>query len=346
MSSRSARLLGFAPLAGLDALRTALNAVAGAQVHACHGPGLVALLQQEPEAPLFGGDRNAMAARLLTVQRRLEIACQAGPFLPMNPAAACCPAEAISHMLEPAWDALAATLTAQGRRHQWDVALRWAAEPVVARHRTELAAAAGQGKAALAEAVRAALLVERSRREAALLTALAPAVLAFASGGVACTDTEVAVTLLVNADAETPVEAVLEALPADHAEDASIDLRGPLPPLSFSAVRIVTAETHDISRAWQLLGLPDRVDLATLRRQWHQGASAVHPDRRFDKGTVTVAELTSAYRLLRPLLPNDAGAKFQTLNSLLRHAGPRLIMPDDPVPVPTGVQAPVREMAS
>ena len=346
MSSQSARLLGFAPLAGLDALRTALNAVAGPQVHACHGPGLVALLQQEPDAPLFGGGHKAMAPGLLMVQRRLEVACQAGPFLPMDPAAACCPAESASHLLEPAWNALAIALTAQGGRHQWDAVLHWAAEPVVARHRAELAAVAEQGKAALAEAVGGVLLAERSRREAGLLTALAPVVLGFSSGGGACAETEVTLTLLVTAGAEDAVETVLDALPAEHAEDAGIDMRGPLPPISFSAVRLVAVEARDIIRAWQLLELPDRVDLASLHRQWRQGGAFVHPDRRPAMGAVTVSSLTGAYRLLRPLLLIDAAAKFQTLNGVLRHAGPRLIVPDDPVAAPTGAQDPIREMAS
>ncbi len=345
MSSRNVRLLGFAPLAGLDALRAGLNAVATPQVHACHGSGLVALLQQEPDVPLFGGGRKATAAGLLMVQRRLEIACQIGPFLPMNPAAACCPAEAVSRLLEPAWNALGMALTAQGGRHQWDVVLRWAAEPVMARHCAAFAAATGQGKAALAKAVDAVLLAERSRREAALLTALGPAVLAFASGGAACTATEVLVTVLVNAGAEAPVEAALDALPAEHAKDASIDMYGPLPPLGFSAVRFVIVETRDITRAWQVLGLSDRVDLASLHRQWRLGAASAHPDRQIAKGAVTLAQLTNAYHLLRSLLA-DAASKFQPLDSLLRHAGPRLIVSDDPVVAATSVQKPMREMAS
>ena len=159
------------------------------------------------------------------------------------------------------------------------------------------------------------LLADRSRREAALLAALAPTALAFASGGAACAETEVSVTVLVNAWGEAPVEAALDALPAEHAEDASIDMRGPLPPLSFSAVRLVTVEARDLNRAWQLLRLTDRIDLASLHRQWRQCAAEVHPDRRPAKDAVTVSELTEAYRLLRPLLPTDASAKFQTLNS-------------------------------
>ena len=345
MNSRSARLLGFAPLVGLDALRTALNAVAGPQVHACHGPGVIALLQQEPDAPLFGGGRKATAAMLLTVQRRLEMACQAGPFLPMDPPTACCPAEAVSHLLESAWSSLGSALIAQGGRHQWDVVLHWAREPVVTRHRATPAAAAGQDKAALTEAADSVLRAKRSQCEAALLTVLAPTVLAFASGGVACVETEIVVTLLVNAGAEATVKAALDALPAKHAENASIDMRGPLPPLSFSAVRLVTVEARDINRAWQLLDLSDRVDLASLHRQWRQRTASAHPDRRPAKGAVTVIELAEAYRLLRSLLLTDAAVRFQTLNSLLRHASPRLVVPDDPMAAPAGVLDAVREMA-
>ena len=137
---------------------------------------------------------------------------------------------------------LAEALAAHGARQQWDIVLHWAPEAVVARHRAEIAPPPRTAPQALAEAVGAVLRAECARHEAAVLAALTPAVLAFAEGGAACADTQVAVTVLVAANAEAAVEAALDALPAEQMEGVSIDMRGPLPPLSFSAVRLATVQ--------------------------------------------------------------------------------------------------------
>ena len=184
----------------------------------------------------------------------------------------------------------------------------------------------------LAEAVAAALQAERDSREAALLAALRPAVLGFAKAGAARAETAISVTVLASAEGEAAVEAALDALAPEHLEAATIDMRGPLPPLSFTAVRLVTVPEHDVFSAWQTLSLPDRIDLATLHRQWRLRAAAVHPDRQASQAVpaedVTVSEMTSAYRLLRDLLPRPDTAETFTLPGLLRRAGPRLVMPE------------------
>jgi hypothetical protein len=209
----------------------------------------------------------------------------------------------------------------------------------VARHRNEIAPAAALGPSALADAVAGVLRNERGRREAALLAALAPAVLALAAGGAAGTETQVAVTVLVASGREAPVEAALDAMPAEHVGDATIDMRGPLPPLSFFSVKIATVEEEAVTSAWSTLGLDDRIDLSGLHRQWRLLAAAAHPDRQqapeTPKAGAAVSDLTDAYRLLRDLLPPGTEAEGHTLNGLLRRAGYRLIMPAD-------IAAPVR----
>ena len=348
------RLLGFAPQAGLDALVAAMRAVPGPklQVHRapCTGAGdaVAALVQPEPDVPFFGRGREALTASLRSVQRRLEVACQAGAFLPMDPAAACCPTPGVPGVLSTAWDGLAVALAQHGLCQQWDISLRWTAEDAVARHRGDIAPAAAQGRQALADAVGAALRNERGHREAALLAALAPAVLAFASGGPACAETEVAVTVLVASGGDAAVEAALDGMAAEHVEGASIDLRGPLPPLSFFAVRLATVDAQAVSDAWATLGLADRVDLSTLHQQWRRRAAAAHPDRLpvpADASADGVADLTDAYRLLRDLLPSEAKVGGLTLEGLLACAGPRLIMPGLIMPADTPLrdQAPERQ---
>lgn len=340
MPSETARLLGFAPRKGAERLVAALGFIAGPPVAACHGPRVVTLLQAEPAAPLQTEGRAALTERLLTVQRRLEVACRAGLFLPMDPAAACCPAGALPALLAPAQDALADALAAHGGGQQWDIVLRWSAQAVLLRHQTELACSAPGGPGVLADAAAGVLLRERGRREAELLNALDQVVRAFAPRGASASETEIAVTVLVDAGAEAPVEAALNRLP--ESDEAAIDMRGPLPPLSFHAVRLKSVDAQAVRKAWAALDLPERADLAALHRQWRHCAAAVHPDRRGPGHLVSVSDLTAAYRLLKPLMTAEPGGQFQTLNALLRHAGLRLAVPE----APARVRAAELELAS
>jgi hypothetical protein len=323
---RPTRLLGFAPIEGLDALQSALKAVPGPALWVERGEDVAALVQAEPHAPLIRRGRKALLEGLHTVQRRLEVACQSGPFLPMDPAAATCPTGTLTRLLSAMWPALSAALHRHGRTQQWDVVLRWSPEAVVAAHRAELAETMmSAGKSALAEAVAGVLRADRARREAALLASLSSAVLAIAPP--IGTDTEVALTVLVRSDEAASMEAALESLSGPAVADASLDLRGPLPALSFFAVRLATVEQGQVASAWRRLDLPERIDLSTLHRQWRQRAAALHPDRW--QGTETldvnaVSDVTEAYRTLRSLLP---GSDSVTLADLLSRAGYRLVLP-------------------
>ena len=289
-------------------------------------PALSPWRQPEPPTPLLRGTRADMLSRLHTVQRRLEIACQAGAFLPMDPAAACCPPGEVAAMLAQAWPALAAALAGHGRRQQWDIVLRWTPEAALAPRRAEIAAAAGQDRTLLADAVAAALRATRTEREAALIAALRPVVLAFAAAGAAAAETEVALTVLLPAGGEAAVEAALGGLAPEHATGATLDMRGPLPPLSFGPVRVAKVDAAELAQAWERLDLPARIDRDGLHRQWRRRAFALHPDRNAGGAATTLPETTTAYHLLRDLMRDAATAEI-TLAELSRHAGYRLIVP-------------------
>jgi hypothetical protein len=323
-ASVTTRLLGYVPRSGLDALLLALNAVPGPPVEAHRGPAVAALVQPEPLTPLLRRDRTEIAAGLLTVQRRLEIACQAGPFLPMDPAAACCATDHTAAILETGWGALTAALGQYGHHQQWDIVLRWNAEPIVARNRETLAVAAPAGPRALADAIQAVFKADRARREAALLRVLGPVVIATAANGAAGADTELCVTILVTAGGDAAVEAALDSLDAEYGDNATIDMRGPLPPLSFSAVRLIAHAPLAVRLAWQALELPGRADRATVHRHWRRYAAAAHPDRGEAPSGASVSDLTAAQHLLRDLLP---GHGFATLADVVAKAGPRLVIP-------------------
>lgn len=299
------RILGYAPIAGLDRLLARLNAEPGPAVVAWHGSRLAALLQDEPAPGRGGTDTTRLG-------RRLATACLAGPFLPQDPAAATLPAEAVPVLLATAWEALDAALHTHGRLHQWEIAP----------HHGDIAPASTG---------------ERRRRTAALMNALAPAVLAFAADA---ENPAAPLTTLVAAGAEHRIEAALAGL---ETAGEPIVLRGPQPPLAFAPVRIAATAAAEIAGAWHALELEARTDRDGLFQQWRRLAAAIHPTRQaavLSGAAPGIGGLTDAYRLLRGLLPADgAGA---ALGDLLHHAGRRLIVPDPPVTASHPTHAPIR----
>jgi hypothetical protein len=333
-------LLGFADTrngpALAQAMQRAMQKVPGPAMRLIEAGGLAALAQDQSARLAFGlgslgslgslgglGGPAAALRRLRTVQQRLEVACVLGPFLPADPAHARCGRAAIPALLAAGAPALHDALAGPGTRHQWDVVLCWQPNDVVASRRSEIAAAAtdaGGSREALAAAVQGALARERTRREAALRQAVAPHALAMAPTGAGATET--GLTVLLPAAGEAGLEAALNALPAEVSAGASIALRGPLPPVSFAAVRIDRAAASDVAQAWCTLALPDQVDAAALRRHWRDCAARLHPDRGGSDGPMVSAG--AAFRLLRDLLPDEDGQRPWSLPALQRHAACRM----------------------
>jgi hypothetical protein len=256
------------------------------------------------------------------VQMRLEAACRVAPFLPADPAQCRCPAADAAALLADAMPEVSAALAGPGRCHQWDVVLRWHPEAVLARRRAEIA---GAGREELAASVAAALARERAMREAGLRAALGRVSLAVASAAGAV-ETEAGLTVLLPAHGEAALEQALSALPPEISDGASADLRGPLPAVSFSAVRVVSAAPGEVAQAWQALALPDWIDADGLRRHWRECAARVHPDHGIAEDGPMVAA-GAAFRLLRSLLPAGAPAQAWTLAALQRRSARMLQVP-------------------
>lgn len=324
IDTRQTRILGFARLADLDAARHALCAVPGPTPRFHDGPFIGVVLQDEPDRPLTARDRLSMIADLETMQRRLEIACLAGPFLPMDPSAACCPSDAVAALLKPNWERLHQALLSGGSGHQWDISLAWQPEAAVAGHRPVIAPEASHGPDE-GTATRDA----HERRKAELLASLRPVLLAMTDGSVDTGDTRVRLTVLVEAARESELEDRL-ALCGD---DVAIEMRGPMPPVSFFAVRLVNLDAVKMTNAWTILGLPERADMTDLHRQWRMRAAAAHPDRGVLATLgASVADLTAAHRVLRDLMSEAPGDRH-TLDGLLRLSGRRLVLPSPVAPV-------------
>jgi hypothetical protein len=341
------RLLGFVPLAMAGPVQTRLASVGGPRLASARAGTIAALLQEEPAGRLSGRRRQALKASLLSLQQRLELACQSGPFLPMDPGAAICPPAAIADVLAAAHADLAEALARHGAQHQWDLALRWSAESVIARHRTDIAqAASGAGPSGLAAAVQASLRAERARRSACLRDTFCAAGLTFDPAAMSGGDTEILTTILVPAAAPSGIEQALQALPG-WMQDGAADLRGPLPPLSFAAVRLEKLAPAAIEAAWRCLDLPASLDAEALHAIWRRRAAGAHPDRAGPgtkpAATAAFTALADAYRTLRPLLAQ--GGSPCTLAALRARAGLRLVMPAADASAPHPATLPWREVA-
>ncbi len=317
-------LIGVAPAARAETLRAAMAEVPGPAPEARRAGRIAVLYQAAGERrrrrlALRRSDRAGLLRRLHTVQSRLEIGCLAGPFLPFDPAAAGCTEAELPALLDPMAEALAAALDRDGAQHQWDIVIRWRPEEVLARHRAAL-----QGRPDLAEAVAAVLRADRADRQAALLAALRPAVLAIADSVPAGEVGEAGATVLVPAGEERRIEAALLALPTEASAGAAADLRGPLPPISFAPLRVTALEAATVDAAWHALDLPERLPRAELPGRWRALARHLHPDlagAKADPGKLEAAG--RAYRLLRGL------AGGETLDRAAMHAltGRRLSIP-------------------
>ncbi|NKC34544.1 J domain-containing protein [Falsiroseomonas selenitidurans] len=320
------RLLGFAPAAGAEELRDRLAALPGPPMELLPLGPVAALLQAaEPPARalLLAKDRAGLLRQLAALQRRLEAACLSGPFLPADPGAATLP-EATWPALLPAQAAAAArALACHGGTHQWDVILRWSPEALLTAQRGRLE---GLGRAAMAEAVGAILAQARTLRQAALLQALAPRVLAVAEAAPVAEDAAIGATVRVPAGGEAAIEAALFAMPAALTQEVAADLRGPLPPLAFAAARVAEVPADAIDRAWSLLELPEVVAPAELHRRWRGLAGRLHPDQAgqaADPGRF--AEAAEAYRLLRGLAGGATAVRRATLT---RSPACHLLLPE------------------
>lgn len=321
-ASTRIRLLGFAAESGVDALRTALADSTGPALHLVTVAGLAVAAQTEKDGGLLRSfDKATLLRRLHAVQRRLELACQAGPFLPADPAAPAVKLGELSGLVTAAAPRLLGALLRDGTKQQWDITIRWPAETVLAPSRDALVSTAPAGRPAVAALVAGLLRRERDARLDALRRVLAPCVLALAEGQAG--DTEITLTVLVPAGGDADIEAALARLPDAVSADAEADLRGPMPPVSFAACRLAEVSAHDISAAWHMLELNGATDATTLRQSWHRRAAALHPDHTghaADAARLDAAR--KAYRLLVPLL-DEAGPRG--LPDLLPLAGRRLV---------------------
>jgi hypothetical protein len=328
-------LLGVAAAADAGQLATLLARIPGPPVTIEASAGLVAVAQTVSEGFLARAT-GTLKRDLTTLQARLEAACLHGPFLAAEPAAARLGLADIGPLLTADAAMLAQALAHHGARHQWELVLRWVPERVLEGRREAIkqqVAAAGGGRTALGQAIGAALAEEQAMRSAALAEAMSAVVVAMQPGQPG-SETEARLSVLIEHGTERLLEGALAGLPAQVTDGASADLRGPMPPVNFAALRVLRPDAAACVRAWDALGLPTMIEPNELPALYRRLAYVLHPDRAgmpdaaAASGTgnagAPMAEVADAYRLLRGITASHRGPLARA--DLTRLARPRLAL--------------------
>lgn len=308
-------LLVFTTMAEADAVGAALAGVPGPDVLRFAAGAVVCFA--EAAGPPRG--RAAIARALARRQLRLERAGLAGAFLPADPGAATATAAELPVLLAAEAPALAEAIARHGRARQWDLIVSWPVDVLLAPHRDALGAA--RGREALAEAVRGALAGAIEERRRAFLAALGP--VAAATAPLGATDTQCAMTLLLDPADLPALEQALAALPEAVTAGASADLRGPMPAVSFASVRLLPAA--DMAAAWAVLDLPGRITAPELQAHWRRVARRAHPDHAGGDGGA-MAAATAAFRAVQAALRGFPAGAAATVGDLAARG--RLVLPE------------------
>jgi hypothetical protein len=313
-------LLGIVPKATAPAQLEAVAAIDGPPVFLIAGEAIAAIVHhgEAPPPAKDGALTQAGKKALLTLHRRLEQACLAGPILPADPVCAISPEPELAALLADQEQELAVSVATAGRKRQWDITIAWPPESVLAPHRQALAAHAGS-RETLAAAIAETLTLARERRVTELRTALAPVALDHLS--LAPGECAAGLTILTEPDQDAAITAALGTLP--DAGPLTADMRGPMPPVSFTPIRLAAADPASIATAWHGLALPDRADRESLSRAWRRLLPGLHPDHGATEST-GLQGANAAYRLLRGLLPRQGTL---TLRQAQKQGALRLKLP-------------------
>jgi len=119
----------------------------------------------------------------------------------------------------------------------------------------------------------------------------------------------------------------LGTLPPSLTRAHAIMTEGPLPPLGFSAFRIIPADSGEIARAWAMLALRDVADPAELARRWRGLAFALDPARAGGRvSPQPLRDAERAYGLLRSLSAGFGQDRFAR-DDLMALSGLPLALP-------------------
>jgi hypothetical protein len=271
-----------------------------------HIPGLArarlgslsALVLPVPTVRFWQSRRRRELEGMVELQRVMEAVIATGPLLAAQPGTRLeDPAEAVS-LLAPASVRLEEAFHAFGALRQFQVTVRWDPKAVLAALAERgVFAAPTTDRVEFGKAIRARLLEEKGRLSRFVRDRLAAAARDVVSMPVAEEDVVADAVVLVDAETaalDLELQRIDDVLPGA----SIVRCVGPLPAVSFAAIRIDRIDDEHVSGARRLLGVKDSAACEDLRSAYVHAARATHPDTGAGVGTEAFAAAREAYNLL------------------------------------------------
>jgi hypothetical protein len=280
--------------------------VGGTKLNFVTALGLTAVLATVPKPRFTFFPRRRMLLDLLDVQRILEAIAAAGSVLPACPGTLLDDSSEALELICADASRLRGALEAFGATRQFQIIVTWDGPAMIGAIKSRadviaaVAAAGASGRLAAGKALQAIMMAERERLSGEIFARLSPVVrdiLAMPQDGEDCVANLV---VLIDAHAETMLDAALTELDALLPGNSRVRCVGPLPAVSFAAVSLDRIDPDRIDAARRLLGVGYRLTTESVRSAWRSYAQTHHPDvaeTSADAGEF--GDASAAYRLLR-----------------------------------------------
>ncbi len=296
-------------LAGPCAPLPEVNGVGG-DVRILQSGALGAVVGAPPKAALAELSREAALRLLLSHQEVMEAAHSVTSILPIKFGTVAQDESAVLQALHSGHEIFSKLLAGFADCSQYEIAVTWpfeaviaeiAAEPAIAEAR-EFARLAGGQEAAMrvGQAVAASLARRRDAVQAQLLDRIGAVTMNAAPNAIMNERMAANIAVLV-VNAEAPqLHAAIDAVDGDFGGRLTFRLVGPLPPASFATVHIEFLSAAQIESAKEMLGLSGALSHEAIMGAFRSKAREIHPDSAGEdaEGAGRLSEIKAAQKLL------------------------------------------------
>lgn len=282
----------------------------GGDVRTLQSEGLGAVVGAPPMAALADLSREAALRLLLSHQEVMEGAHSVASILPIKFGTVAQDERAVFRALQSGREIFSNLLAGFAGCSQYEIAVTWplegviaeiAAEPAIAEAR-EYARLAGGQEAAIrvGQAVAASLARRRDAFQAQLLDRVGAVAMNAAPNAIMNDRMAANIAALVGNAERTKLLAAIEALDSDFGGRLTFRVVGPLPPASFATVHIEFISAAQIESAKEMLGLTGALSHAAIMGAFRLKAREIHPDSAGEdaEGAERLSGIKAAQKLL------------------------------------------------
>ncbi len=282
----------------------------GGDVRTLQSGAVGAVVGAPPKAALADLSRETALRLLLSHQEVMEAAHSVTSILPIRFGAVAQDESAVFRALHAGREIFSKLLAGFANCSQYEIAVTWplegvmaeiAAEPAIVEGRESAGLAGGQEAAMrLGQAVAASLARRRDAVQAQLLHRLGSVAMNATPNAIMNDRMAANIAVLVRNAEVTQLHAAIDALDRDLGGRLTFRMVGPLPPASFATVHIDFLSAAQIESAKEMLGLSGALSHEAIMGAFRSKAREIHPDSAGEEaeGARRLSEIKAAQKLL------------------------------------------------